>query len=62
MDDKQKRDNTGREPYVELPDQTAKNRDPRANENLNSPSSQPKSQNTEPTHSVGSEITDGEDA
>jgi len=62
MDDKEKKDNTGREPYVELPDQVAKNPNPRANENLNSPTSQPKSQNTAPDHGVDSEITDGEDA
>ena len=63
MQDKQKTDNTGRKPYVEVPDNTTKNPNPRANENIQVSTNEQQPQNTEPTHGgVGTEITDGEDA
>jgi hypothetical protein len=62
MQDKQKTDNTGRKPYVQVPDQIEKNPNPRANENIAVSTSEQQIQNKEPSHGVGSEITDGEDA
>jgi len=63
MDDKQRASNeSGREPYVKLPDQVAQNPNPKANENIRVGTDKPKTQNSEPVHGVGSEITDGEDA
>jgi hypothetical protein len=63
MDDKQNTSNkTAREPYVKLPDQVVQNPNPKANENLRVRTDAPKTQNTKPSHGVGSEITDGEDA
>jgi len=61
MDDKQKTDNTGRKPYVEIPDDKAKNPDPRANENMPTSTDQQKNQDHGQASAVGSEITDGED-
>lgn len=63
MDDKQStNNNTGREPYVKLPDQVVQNPNPKANENIHVRTDEPKTQNSEDAHGVGSEITDGEDA
>jgi hypothetical protein len=61
MQDKQKTDNTRRKPYVEVPDKTAKNSNPRSNENIQPKTGQQKSQNHDQGRGVGSEITDGED-
>jgi hypothetical protein len=63
MDDKQNaRDNTATKPVVILPGQVAQNQNPKANENIRVRTEEPKTQNHEPAHGVGSEITDGEDA
>ena len=61
MQDKQKTDNTGRKPYIELPDEKAKNPNPKANEDMQAKTDQQKSQKQEQARGVGSEITDGED-
>jgi hypothetical protein len=61
MDDRQKTDNTGRKPYVELPDEKVKNSNPRASENIQVSTDQHKKQNPEQARAVGTEITDGED-
>ena len=62
MQDKQKTDNTGRKPYVQVPGKIEKNPNPRANENIAASPTEQQTQNNEPTQGVGSEITDGEDA
>jgi len=62
MQDKQKTDKTGRKPYVQIPGEIEKNSNPRANENITVSTTEQQTQNKEPSHGVGSEITDGEDA
>jgi hypothetical protein len=63
MDNKQNvRDNTIKKPIVIPPDQVVRNPNPKANENIRVRTEEPKTQNVEPAHGVGSEITDGEDA
>jgi hypothetical protein len=62
MDNKQTTDNTKTKPVVIPPNEVAQNPNPRANENIRVRTNEPKPKNTEPTHGVGSEITDGEDA
>lgn len=64
MEDKEKNkaDHTRRKPYVIPPNEVVQNPNPKANENIRVRTDEPKPQNSEPAHGVGSEITDGEDA
>lgn len=64
MDPQQKNpaDNTRRKPYVVTPNEVAQNPNPKANENIRVRTDEPKPQDKQPAHGVGSEITDGEDA
>ncbi len=62
MQDKQKTDNTGRKPYVQVPGKIEKKPNPRANENIAVSTTEQQTQNNEPSQGVESEITDGEDA
>jgi hypothetical protein len=55
-------DNTRRKPHVIPPNEVVQNPNPKANENIRVRTDEPKTQNNEPAHGVGSEITDGEDA
>ena len=52
----------GRHPYVQEPGQLVQNPNPKANENIRVRTEEPTTQDQEPAHGVGSEITDGEDA
>jgi hypothetical protein len=62
MDNKQNaRDNAAIKPVVIPPDQVVQNPNPKANENIRVRTEEPKTQNEEPAHGIGSEITDGED-
>jgi hypothetical protein len=65
MADKQNNpvDNTRRKPHVIPPNEVVQNPNPKANENIRvRTTDEPKPQNNQPAHGVGSEITDGEDA
>jgi hypothetical protein len=64
MDTKQNTsgNNSKTEPFVMRPTEIVQNPNPKANENIRVRSDEPKTQNTELAHGVGSEITDGEDA
>jgi hypothetical protein len=55
-------DNSTKKPVVIPPAELVQNPNPKANENIRVRTEEPKTQNTEPAHGVGSEITDGEDA
>jgi hypothetical protein len=62
MDNKQNaRDSAAIKPVVIPPDQVVQNPNPKANENIRVRTEEPKTQNEEPAHGIGSEITDGED-
>lgn len=62
MNDDQKNaaDNTRRKPVVIQPAEVAKNPNPQANENIRVRTDEPKKNQS--SESIGSEITDGEDA
>ncbi|MGZ3853605.1 MAG: hypothetical protein ACXVBX_12490 [Flavisolibacter sp.] len=63
MEGKQGNDNEQvRHPYVQEPGKLVQNPNPKANENIRVRTEEPTTQNNEPSHGVGSEITDGEDA
>ena len=51
-----------RKQYVQEPGELVQNPNPKANENIRVRTDEPTPQNNEPSHGVGSEITDGEDA
>ena len=64
MEEQQKSptDNTRRKPFVIPPAEVVQNPNPKANENIRVRTDDPTPQTSEPSHGVGSEITDGEDA
>jgi hypothetical protein len=54
--------NANRKPSPKMPAEVVQNPNPKANENLRIRTDEPKQQDQEPAHGVGSETTDGEDA
>jgi hypothetical protein len=63
MEDRTNRNNEQiRHPYVQEPGELVQNPNPKTNENIRVRTQEPIPQDNEPSHGIGSEITDGEDA